>query len=59
MEIACARHPGCYTDERAMETFDPTDRDLSTDLHHLSIAGHRKFAELAWSVLPEEIVTRR
>ena len=58
VEAACARHPGCYTDERAMESFEPTDEDLSADLNHLSIAGHRKYAEIAWSALPEEIRTR-
>jgi hypothetical protein len=58
MERACDRHPGCYTDERAMETFDPTDRDLAAALNHVSIAGHRRYAEIAWSALPEEITSR-
>ena len=58
IERACDRHPGCYTDERAMETFDPTDRDLAADLNHLSIAGHRKYAEIAWSALSEEVTSR-
>ena len=50
--------PGCYTDERAMETFDPTDRDLAAALNHVSIAGHRRYAEIAWSALPEEVTSR-
>lgn len=58
MEVVCARHPGCYTDEAALETFAPTDHDLSADLNHLSTAGHRKYAEIAWSALPDAITHR-
>ena len=58
LELVCARHPGCYTDNAALETFAPTDRDVASDLNHLSIAGHGKYAAIAWSAMPEEIKGR-
>ena len=59
LEVVCARHPGCYTDTGALETFEPADRDVASDLNHLSVAGHRKYAEIAWSAMSEEIKQRR
>jgi lysophospholipase L1-like esterase len=56
---ACSQHPGCYTDEGAELTFVPTDADVGSDLAHLSIAGHRKYAEIAWQALPDEVKQRR
>lgn len=58
LELVCLRHPGCYTDGAALETFDPTDRDVAPDLNHLSVAGHRTYAEIAWSAMPDEIKER-
>ena len=55
---ACARHDDCYTDEGAELTFVPTDADVGSDLAHLSIAGHRKYAEIAWRALPDAIKDR-
>ncbi|MCW2762069.1 MAG: family lipase [Marmoricola sp.] len=55
---ACAAHPGCFTDRGAEQAFVPTDRDLAADLNHLSIAGHRKHAAIAWGALPQEIKQR-
>ena len=54
-EEVCAQHPGCFTDERAMERFVPVDRDVAEDLNHLSVAGHAKYVRIAWSALPDEI----
>lgn len=58
METVCSRHPGCYTDEAALETFKPEDRDVADDLNHLSIAGQRKYAEIAWWAMPDAIKER-
>lgn len=55
----CARHPGCFTDRGALERFAPVDRDVAWDLNHLSVAGHAKYARIAWSALPDEIKRRR
>ena len=55
---ACARHDGCFTDEGAELTFVPTDADVGSDLAHLSMAGHRKYAEIAWQALPDAIKDR-
>ena len=55
----CRRHATCFTDGGAQKAFVPTDSDLSADNNHLSIAGHRKFAALAWAALPEAIKERR
>jgi hypothetical protein len=59
MQLACAKHPACYTDNGALQTLIPEDDDVTEDLNHLSIAGHRKYAEIAWSALPDEIKQRR
>lgn len=59
IETVCAAHPDCYTDGAAEQrTFRITDRDVAIDLNHPSIAGHRKFAAIAWQALPEEITGR-
>lgn len=60
VEKVCAAHPGCFTDGGAeKDEFVPTDRDVAADLNHLSIAGHRKFAAIAWRAFPEEIKQRQ
>lgn len=60
VEKVCATHPGCFTDQGAEQAeFVPTDRDVTADLNHLSIAGHRKLAAIAWQAFPEEIKQRR
>jgi len=58
VESVCARHHGCSTDHGAQERFMPTDRDVAWDRNHLSIAGHRKYAKIAWSEFPEQIKNR-
>jgi hypothetical protein len=59
IETVCAAHPECYTDGAAEQrTFRITDRDVAIDLNHPSVAGHRKFAAIAWQALPEEITGR-
>lgn len=58
LELVCSRHPGCYTDGAALETFAYTDDDVGADDNHLSIAGHSKYAEIAWSTLPDEVTQR-
>ncbi|MCW2781463.1 MAG: family lipase [Marmoricola sp.] len=55
----CAAHPECFTDHGVEQRFVPTDQDLAADLNHLSIAGHRKFAAIAWAAFPDEIKQRR
>jgi hypothetical protein len=59
IERVCAAHEGCFTDGGAEQRFVPTDRDLSVDLNHLSIAGHAKYAAIAWQALPAAIKNRR
>ena len=56
---ACSTHARCSTDEGAELAFVPTDADVAPDLAHLSVAGHRKYAEIAWQALPDEIKDRR
>jgi hypothetical protein len=59
LERVCAAHRGCFTDGYAQQRdFVPTDRDLSIDLDHLSVAGHAKFAGIAWRALPAAIKDR-
>ena len=56
IEKTCAAHPDCFTDGGALEQhFVPQDADLAPDLDHLSIAGHAKYAEIAWQAFPIEI----
>jgi hypothetical protein len=47
----CALHPTCRTDGGAMQDFDLEPEDLSSDLDHLSVAGHAKMAAMVWAVL--------
>lgn len=59
LEKVCETHPGCFTDGYAQQQeFVPADRDLSIDLNHLSVAGHAKFAAIAWRALPAAIKDR-
>lgn len=58
VESVCAEHPGCFTDGGAQKSFVPTDRDVALDFNHLSIAGHRKYAAIAWQAFPDEIKER-
>jgi hypothetical protein len=59
LERVCAAHRGCFTDGYAQQRdFVPADRYLSVDLDHLSVAGHRRFAAIAWRALPAEIKDR-
>jgi hypothetical protein len=59
VESVCARHDGCFTDHGVQQQrFVPADRDVAWDRNHLSIAGHRKYAEIAWSEFPEQIKSR-
>lgn len=59
LERVCSRHPRCSTDGGAEQReFVPTDRDVAVDLNHLSIAGHRKFAAIAWKAFPDELKER-
>ena len=55
---ACAAYAGCFTDEGAELSFVPTDADVAADLAHLSVAGHHKYAAIAWQALPGEIKDR-
>jgi hypothetical protein len=56
VERACAAHPRCWTDGGAeQERFVPVDRDVTPDRSHLSVAGHRKFAAIAWDAFPDEV----
>jgi hypothetical protein len=55
VEEVCADHPGCFTDGAVQNAFVPTDSDVAQDLNHLSIAGHKKYAALAWQAFPEVI----
>ena len=56
VEEVCHRHARCFTDDRSLEEhFVPTDEDVSIDSSHLSIAGHAKYAAIAWRALPKAI----
>jgi hypothetical protein len=55
----CSAHPRCFSDGGAEQAeFIPTDRDVTPDLNHLSIAGQRKYAAIAWQAFPQEIKQR-
>ena len=58
VEKVCRSHPGCFTDGGAEAAFVPTNRDVAADLNHLSVAGHQKFAAIAWKAFPEQIKRR-
>lgn len=47
----CSSYPTCRTDRGAMQRMKLRKRDLAVDLDHLSVAGHRKMAALAWRAL--------
>jgi hypothetical protein len=54
----CARIPRCFTDGGAEQRLVPKLRDITYDFNHLSVSGHRKFAQLAWAALPAAIRDR-
>ena len=54
----CTRIPRCFTDGGVEQRLVPGPRDITYDFMHLTPAGHRKFAALAWSALPEAIRDR-
>lgn len=58
VEHTCARFGRCFTDHGAMQEMRVATEDLTADYSHLSVAGHRKFAELAWLALPDAIRDR-
>ncbi|GAA2128169.1 SGNH/GDSL hydrolase family protein [Nocardioides bigeumensis] len=58
IEDVCAAHDGCFTDQRALQQMQVVDADVSSDGQHLSIAGNKKMAALAFAALPEEITDR-
>lgn len=59
VEKVCAAHLGCFTDHGAeQEQFHVTDADVAMDLNHLSVAGHRKFAAVAWQAFPDQVKQR-
>ena len=59
VEKTCAGIPRCFTDGGAEQRLVPTPRDITYDFNHLSVSGHRKFAQLAWAALPAAIRDRR
>lgn len=59
VEWVCAAHDRCFTDGNVQRRFRPTDSLVAGDLGHLSVAGHRAYARLAWQALPQEIKQRR
>jgi hypothetical protein len=54
----CARIPRCFTDGGVEQRLVPAPRDITYDFNHLSVSGHRKFAQLSWSALPAAIRDR-
>ena len=47
----CSKYPACRTDGGAMHKMDLAPADLSTDMNHLSVAGHAKMAQIAFDAL--------
>ena len=47
----CSKYPACRTDGGAMQGMDLAPTDLSTDMNHLSVAGHAKMAQIAVGAL--------
>ncbi len=47
----CALYPTCRTDGGAMQQMDLAPGDMSSDLNHLSVAGHAKMAEITFAAL--------
>ncbi len=51
LAASCARFPNCVYDGGATHRAKFVLADMSYDLSHLSVQGHRKVAAIAWSVL--------
>lgn len=51
LAASCARFPNCVYDGGATHRANYVLADMSYDLSHLSVQGHRKVAAIAWSVL--------
>ncbi|MDQ7907601.1 GDSL-type esterase/lipase family protein [Phytohabitans sp. ZYX-F-186] len=51
LATVCAAFPTCTYDQGALQKMTLVPADLSPDLNHLSIDGHRKYAEHAWNAL--------
>ncbi|GAB3589427.1 hypothetical protein GCM10027446_01770 [Angustibacter peucedani] len=47
----CGLYPRCRTDGGALQGLRLTPPDLSPDMNHLSVSGHRKMAALVFEVL--------
>jgi hypothetical protein len=58
VERVCGRHPRCFTDHEVMKGMKVRPEMLNADYNHLSVAGHREYARLAWAALPDEIKNR-
>jgi len=48
---ACATFDACVWDDGAAQRLQLEATDLGPDYNHLSVAGHRKLAELEWAVI--------
>jgi lysophospholipase L1-like esterase len=44
----CRTVPNCHYDNGALQAFSITAADLTPDHNHLSISGHKKYADLVW-----------
>lgn len=47
--VVCRAVPHCHYDDGALQHFPLTTADLTPDANHLSVSGHKKYAELAWN----------
>jgi hypothetical protein len=48
----CAQHPGCATDEGAMQALRLEPADVTEDFNHLTVSGQAKMAAIVWEQLP-------
>lgn len=53
LAAVCREIPHCQYDDGALERFPLAAADLTSDANHLSVAGHKKYAELVWKAFFE------
>ena len=53
LAAVCRTVPQCRYDNGALQHFPLTAADLTPDANHLSVRGHKKYAQLVWNAFFE------